>query len=107
LSGNTCVGSLSAGSTCSTSATFTPTAAGARSAAITYTDNATGSPQTIALSGTGQVGTMTLSAAPASLTFALRNTGTTSAAQGVTITNTVNSPVSFTSVTLTGANPGD
>jgi hypothetical protein len=33
--------------------TFTPTAAGSRNASVSITDNATGSPQTVNLSGTG------------------------------------------------------
>ena len=33
--------------------TFTPAASGTRTAAVTLTDNATGSPQSVSLSGTG------------------------------------------------------
>jgi hypothetical protein len=50
---NACGTSVAAGATCTISVTFTPTAAGARLAMITITDNATGSPLTVALSGTG------------------------------------------------------
>ena len=56
------------------SVTFTPTAAGARGAAVTITDNAAGSPQMVGLTGTGLArerrGPTYLS--PASLTFAAR-----------------------------------
>jgi hypothetical protein len=41
------------GSTCKTSVAFRPAADSNRSATITYTDNAPGSPQTVALSGRG------------------------------------------------------
>jgi hypothetical protein len=51
---NTCGSSLAAGSSCTVTVTFTPTAPGARSGSITISDNAANSPQTVALSGTGQ-----------------------------------------------------
>jgi hypothetical protein len=50
---NNCV-SLSPGASCTVSATFTPSAKGARTAALTLTDSATSSPQTAKLSGSGQ-----------------------------------------------------
>ena len=50
---NTCGTSLGAGAKCSTEADFAPKATGALTAAITITDSATGSPQSIGLSGTG------------------------------------------------------
>jgi fibronectin type 3 domain-containing protein len=42
-----------AGGHCTIGITFTPSLAGAETASITVTDNAGGSPQTVALSGTG------------------------------------------------------
>jgi cardiolipin synthase len=50
---NTCGSSLAAGSSCAISATFKPASAATFSAAITVTDNAANSPQTISLTGTG------------------------------------------------------
>jgi hypothetical protein len=50
---NACGMSVAAGANCTITVTFTPTATGARSATVTITDNVTGSPHTIALSGTG------------------------------------------------------
>jgi hypothetical protein len=99
--------SLGAGASCNVQITFTPSANGLRNAAITFTDNATGSPQTLSISGTGQTLTYTLGFNPASLTFAAQNLSTTSAAQGVTISNTGNSPVTFSGFALAGANAGD
>ncbi len=49
---NTCGSSLAVGASCDISVTFTPTAVGTRSAAVNFADNAPGSPQTIALTGT-------------------------------------------------------
>jgi hypothetical protein len=50
---NTCGSSVVAGGNCAITVAFTPAAAGARSASVSIADNASGSPHTIALSGTG------------------------------------------------------
>jgi hypothetical protein len=44
---------LSVGQSCSVSVTFSPTASGTRSGSLSIADNATGSPQTVAISGVG------------------------------------------------------
>jgi hypothetical protein len=49
----TCGGTLAPSAKCTVSVTFKPTAKGARSAALTFTDNATPSSQSVSLSGTG------------------------------------------------------
>jgi hypothetical protein len=51
-----CGSSVAAGASCSIVLSFYPTTSGAATAAVTIKDNAAGSPQTIALSGTGQTG---------------------------------------------------
>ena len=56
---NTCPSSsstLAAGDHCFIDVTFKPTAEGSRSASLTITGNASNSPQSVALSGTGVVG---------------------------------------------------
>jgi hypothetical protein len=50
---NTCGSSVAAGGSCAISVTFAPTAAGTRSASVSVSDDASGSPQTVPLSGTG------------------------------------------------------
>ncbi len=50
---NTCGPSVAAGGNCTIAILFTPTATGTRAASLSITDNATGSPQTVSLSGTG------------------------------------------------------
>jgi hypothetical protein len=50
---NTCGGSVGAGGSCTISVTFAPAATGSRSAGISITDDASSSPQRIALSGAG------------------------------------------------------
>jgi hypothetical protein len=48
-----CTASLGAGSACTVSVAFTPTAGGTRTGTLTFTDSASGSPQTVSLTGTG------------------------------------------------------
>jgi len=50
---NNCPVSLSSNSSCTIKVTFTPTKTGVRSGIVTVTDNATNSPQTVSLTGTG------------------------------------------------------
>ena len=50
---DTCGSSLAADSNCTIGVTFTPSASGQRTASLTVTDNASGSPQTATLTGTG------------------------------------------------------
>jgi Abnormal spindle-like microcephaly-assoc'd, ASPM-SPD-2-Hydin len=50
---HTCLTSLAAGASCTISVKFKPNATGTRRAALNIYDNATGSPQRVALSGTG------------------------------------------------------
>jgi hypothetical protein len=50
---NTCGSSVAAGANCEINVTFTPTAEGQRAGTLTIVDNAPGSPQSVALSGTG------------------------------------------------------
>jgi subtilase family serine protease len=102
-SATTCGSSLAAGASCTVSVAFKPLAAGALSATLSIADNATGSPQTAKLSGTGvAVPLVTLS--PTSLTFASTNTGSTTAAQLVTVKNSGTAALTLTSETITGTN---
>jgi hypothetical protein len=50
---NTCNTSLAVGGNCQISVTFAPTATGSRAGTVTIADNASNSPQTVGLSGTG------------------------------------------------------
>ena len=82
---NNCGTSVAAGSSCTINVSFAPTMTGTTSGTVSVTDNATGSPQTVALSGTGTSPSVTLS--PSSLTFGNQEVGTTSPSQPVTLTN--------------------
>ncbi|TAM82207.1 MAG: choice-of-anchor D domain-containing protein [Acidobacteria bacterium] len=101
---NNCGTSLAAGASCSINVTFTPTAAGTRTASLTVTDNATNSPQTAGLTGTG---TALPGLSPASLTFSSQNVGSSSAPETVTLTNYQSTALSITSIAITGTNSGD
>src|SRR2546427_11929916 len=84
--------SLAAGANCVLNLTFTPTAASARTATLTITDDAAGSPQSVSLTGTGVTPpTATLSATNSA--FGKQRVGTTSAAQNVTPANHRGAPL--------------
>jgi hypothetical protein len=102
---NNCLGTFAPHASCIISISFTPPAAGPRSATLSLTDNASDSPQTIALSGNGVQ--PTLSVSPDALTFGQQLVLTASAAQTVTLSNTGSAPVSLYSVSNQGANTAD
>ncbi len=97
---NTCAGSVAPSANCVISVTFTPTAVGPRSGALTLTDNAMNSPQSVSLSGTGQAPLVSFSAA--SLTFSGQAVSSQSAPQTVTLTNTGNLTLSSLTIARTG-----
>ena len=97
---NTCGGTVAAGASCSVTVTFTPAATGAKTAALSVTDNAPGSPQTVNLTGTGVAPVVTLGATK--LTFNTQVVGTTSAAKTVTLTNTGAGTLIISSLTASG-----
>jgi hypothetical protein len=105
---NNCPASLAINANCSIAVTFKPTASGTRTASISVSDNAAGSPQTASLAGTGAgSGTATVSVSPASLSFGNQNVGTSSAGQNITLSNTGTGSLTISSVQLSGANTGD
>ena len=59
---NTCGKSLAGGAHCTIGVRFTPSASGSRAGWVSITDNASGSPQTVSLSGTGTAALASLSA---------------------------------------------
>src|SRR3989441_803729 len=105
--GTTCTNGATvvAGASCLVNLTFTPTAASARTATVTITDDAPGSPQSVSLAGTGIVPAVTL--APTNLAFGTQRLSTTSPVQTVTLTNSGTATLSITSIVLAGLNPGD
>jgi hypothetical protein len=98
---------LAAGSSCTISVTFTPSATGARSASVQLSDNANGSPQSVTLTGTGQPPGPAVSLSPGSLSFGSQSVGSTSAAQSVTLKNSGTSDLSISSIGVGGSNVSD
>jgi hypothetical protein len=106
ITADTCSGAtVAVNATCGVSVTFTPSATGARSATLALTDDAGGSPQMVALSGTGAAPGVSFS--PTSLSFGNQGTGTTSAAQTVTVTNSGTAALHITAVGFGGSAAGD
>ena len=78
LETNTCGSTVAGGGSCGISVTFKPAAAGTRTGTLTISDNATGGPQTVSLTGTGAAasgGDFTLSSSPSSLAVTSGQTG--------------------------------
>jgi hypothetical protein len=103
-----CGTSLAAGSSCNISVNFTPASATTFSASLSVADNATGSPQTASLTGTG-IASSTPQAmlSPTTLSFPSTTVNSTSAAMSTTLSNPGTAALNITSVTLGGANTAD
>lgn len=105
--GSCAVGSnVAAGANCSIQLTFTPAAAGARSATLTIAHNASGGSSTVALSGTGALGSAVASVTPASLSFT-QQVGTVSTAQTVTVANTGGQLLTVNTIGISGVNAAE
>jgi len=70
---------------------------------VNVADNAPGSPQSVALSGTGTY----LQLSPASINFGSQPVGTTSLPKKITVTNKGSTSVSITGISIAGSNSGD
>ncbi|HVI08006.1 MAG TPA: choice-of-anchor D domain-containing protein [Candidatus Binatia bacterium] len=103
-SGGTVTGS---GGTCTITLTFTPSTNAAESANLNVSDSAVGSPQVVALSGTGSAGAVTI--APSPYTYPITPVGTTSAATVFTLINSSGGTITLSTpaATLTGTNASD
>ncbi|HEY6292389.1 MAG TPA: choice-of-anchor D domain-containing protein [Terriglobia bacterium] len=100
---NTCGTSLAADASCTMSVTFTPTAAGTRSASVSISDNAPASPQNVSLTGAGTA----VKVSPPSLTFGSVTVGQSSPPQTTTITNTGAANLGIMKVGITGSGMAD
>ena len=94
---------------CFISIVFTPSAAGARTAQVNVADNAPGSPQSFALSGTGTGGRLPRRQyfVPGTLNFPSTVQGSTSLPLSVTVANSGNAPLNISAIVLGGSNPTD
>ncbi len=97
---NNCTAPVAPTAGCTINVTFSPTAIGNRTGSVTLTDNATNSPQTVSLSGTGLAPVVSLSAS--SLTFAGRLVSTPSASQPITLSNAGTGAVTSLTIAASG-----
>ena len=96
---------LAAGANCTASVTFTPSTSATETASLKISDDAIGSPQTLALNGIPAGPAVTLS--PSVLVFSDQALGTTSAPQTSTLSSTGTAALTINSITITGTNSGD
>ena len=94
-----CTGTLVPAASCTISVVLTPTAAGVRSATLSFTHNAAGSPATVSLTGTGVASTFSVT--PNSVKFGKVTVNTTKTGS-VTVKNTGSIPFTPTSAQVTG-----
>ena len=100
---NTCGSTVNAGGSCTFTVTFKPKTLGTLTGSVSITDNASGSPQKITLTGVGTY----IQLSPTSLNFGNQPVGTKSLPKKITLSNKGNVAVSITRISLTGANAGD
>src|SRR5262249_30869585 len=98
-----CGSSLPVGESCTIRVAFSPSNKGVRSGAVTITDDAANSPQTIALTGIGTV----VHLSPMNVNFSNQRVGTTSRPHTVTLTNTGSTSLSLQAIGIAGTNFGD
>jgi hypothetical protein len=105
---NACGSTLAASANCSIYVTFTPASAASFSATLQVADDATGSPQTATLTGTGTTAQAPVaSLTPATVSFGSVTAGTTSAPASLALSNTGNASLNVGSISIVGANPAD
>ncbi len=97
---NNCGTSLNAGTSCTISVVFSPTALGSRTGSLSLTSNSNNNPAPVSLSGTGLASVAAFS--PSSLIFASQSVGSSSTAQAVTLTNNGNTLLSISSLQTSG-----
>jgi hypothetical protein len=104
ISSSTCGSSIPASASCQIKVAFAPSTTGARSAALTLTDSATNSPQSVSLTGTA---TVAVKLTPATIPFAKTVVGQTSVAKTATFKNLLKTSVTLGGISVTGTNAGD
>ncbi|HEY6465962.1 MAG TPA: choice-of-anchor D domain-containing protein [Candidatus Acidoferrales bacterium] len=92
--------SINTGATMTFSVTYAPTAAGSTSGSISITSNASGSPASLALSGTGMQAQ--IAATPSSVAFGAVTDGTTDSQQ-IMLKNNGNATLTFSQISVKGA----
>ncbi|HKW61082.1 MAG TPA: choice-of-anchor D domain-containing protein [Candidatus Acidoferrum sp.] len=104
---NNCTAPLFPASNCNISLVFNPAAPGQRTADLMIADDAQGSPQTVALSGTGIAVLPALSLSPPVPSFPTTTQGASSAPQTLTAVNSGNAPLQVSSMSVTGSSASE
>src|SRR5208337_4617613 len=99
VSGLTTPATVAAGQSTTMTAQFSPTTAGSLPGTVSISSNAPGSPATVSLTGTGVAAAITMTPSPSSVAFGNVTVGS-SGSQSVSITNTGNSSVTISQVTV-------
>ena len=108
ITANTCGTQLAASATCNETLVFAPTAPGARSSTLSFTDGASNSPQNVPLSGTGTpASTTTITISPSSISWGTQNVGTAATAQTFTISAGGSGTANFSGFSFTSTDPSD
>src|SRR5438105_4071886 len=97
---NTCSGSVGVGASCTISVSFTPTTGGNHVGMLTITDNATDSPQTVQLAGSGPIPVVGFT--PGSLDFGNQAVGSSSSSRTMLLTNSGSADLAVSGVSVTG-----
>ncbi len=97
---NNCGSSLKANASCTINVTFTPAKLGNLSSDLSITDNASGSPQLVPVSGVGAAPAVTLS--PANLTFSGVPIGSSSSPASITVTNSGTATLTIANIAASG-----
>jgi len=97
---HTCAASVAPGSSCTINITFNPTAVGSRTALLSVKDTASGSPQTVSVSGTGTIVKLSTT-----LLFFHCSTGRNCPPppETVTLTNVGSTTLAISGITITGS----
>jgi hypothetical protein len=98
---NGCGKTLAINASCTINVTFIPNVTGNLSSTLKVVDNATGSPQTVPVSGTGVAPAVTLSP-PVGLSFAGVSVGGSSLPTPITVSNTGTASLTVSSIMATG-----
>lgn len=106
--GGSCASTLAAGASCTMTVAFTPAAAGTRVGTLSVSHSAAGSPATVVLTGLGTSGVSpALASNTEGLVFAPQGVNSTSSAQTVTLTNSGNATLTFTTLAVAGPQMSD
>lgn len=99
---------LPAGASCAMQVVFKPSGTGDETAGLSISDNASGSPRSVSLSGTATPPVPAVRLTPTNLNFGNQGVGTKSAEQPVTLSNTGSATLNMTrNIVISGGNSAE